>query len=74
MEQQHTVDYDTGFSAGARAAPRVKSRQMSSAEVAFVAHWHYVQHIQARRTAVIVQEDFVEGWQAGYLAYWDGLV
>jgi hypothetical protein len=72
--RQHTADYDLGFNAGAKAAPLVMSRQMTSAEVAFVAHGHYLYFIQDKRTAVIVMEDFVDGWQAGYRAYWNGLI
>lgn len=69
--QQHTPSYDIGFTTGAKYAEQTKSHMLNSSEVPVAAHNHYV---QARRSITVEQTDFEQGWQAGYQAFFDGII
>ncbi len=71
QSQQQSADYDIGFASGARAAHLTRDRQLSSMELVFVAHGHYV---QASRSVVLIREDFEAGWRDGYRAYFQGII
>lgn len=71
QQNGHTQDYELGFMSGAGVAERTQDRQLSSVELRFVAHGHY---IQASKSVVVKQEDFERGWVDGYHAYFDGIV
>jgi hypothetical protein len=67
----HTPSYDFGFESGAKSAKEAQGRQLSSAELKFVAHGEYV---KIRKLVTLKCEDFEAGWKAGYLAYFEGIV
>ncbi len=69
--QRYTRSYDIGFTTGAKFAEQTKGHMLSSSEMPVAAHSYYV---QASRSINVDQEEFEQGWQAGYQAYFDGII
>ena len=68
---QQSDSYVIGFRTGAAYAKETASHMLSSERVSVAAHDYF---IQASRAILVEQEDFEQGWKAGYTAFFDGII
>jgi len=68
---QRTPSYEIGFTTGAKYAEVTNGHMLSDSERPVAAHSYFV---QANRAISVEREDFEQGWQDGYQAYFDGII
>lgn len=69
--RQRSQDYEIGFWSGAIHAFLTRRCVLSKPEQELTAYRYFMQEI---KLGALWREDFMRGWQAGYQAYFDGIV
>lgn len=68
---RRSQDYEIGFWSGAIHAFLTRRRMLSQPEQESTAYRYFMQEI---RLGALWREDYMQGWPAGYRAYFDGII
>lgn len=69
--RQPSQDFEMGFWSGAIHGYLTRRRMLSQSEQELTAYRYFLHEI---KLGALWHEDYMRGWQAGYMAYFDGIL